>query len=150
MELILPTADMQLVINLLRTSFTCRSRCARRVQSFRGAVFVGAYSEFVTIDTEQQSRTMGVHFKRGGAFPFLRIPPGPLVRLTGSPVWSPIRTRRDAPSGQGYFMRACWAATAVATASLARENATRKAFPWVAISRPSLAERVTEQPVVFL
>src|SRR5437764_352906 len=53
---------------------------------------------------------------------------------SGSPVCSPMRTRTVTPSGQIWVKRACWAATAAETASVARAKATKKASPCVSTS----------------
>lgn len=63
MERILPSGNMGIVIDL---------------RACGGAIFCGAYSEYFTLDTARQSFTLGVQFKTGGAFPFLKMPAGEL------------------------------------------------------------------------
>ncbi len=62
-ERILPSGDMGIVIDLRDTPSS-------------GAILCGAYSEYFTLDTAQQAHTLGIQFKPGGAFPFLKIPAG--------------------------------------------------------------------------
>lgn len=74
MERILPSGDMGIVIDL--------RECG-------GATLCGAYSEYFTLDTAQQSFTLGVQFKPRGAFPFLKIPAGELhgTHIALSDMW---------------------------------------------------------------
>jgi AraC-like DNA-binding protein len=82
-ERVLPSGAMQIVINL-REDQTCvydrdnTDRC----QTYRGALVAGAHSEYIVIGTAQQECIMGVHFRPGGAFPFLRRPAGELRDTT--------------------------------------------------------------------
>jgi len=78
-ERVLPTGEMQIVINL-REDRTCVYDRAdlERCRQFRGALLSGAHSEYVVIDTAEQVSVMGVAFRAGGAFPFLRMPAGEL------------------------------------------------------------------------
>jgi AraC-like DNA-binding protein len=74
-ERILPTGTIELVINLREDELRIYNaerpdRCAR----FSGAVVSGAYGKGFVSDTEEEAFIMGVHFKPGGAFPFLGIP----------------------------------------------------------------------------
>jgi AraC-like DNA-binding protein len=75
MERLLPDGSMGLIVNLdedrIRiydredpTCFTNRS----------GVIAMGAQPEFFVIDTAQQRCVLGVHFRPGGAFPFLDMP----------------------------------------------------------------------------
>jgi AraC-like DNA-binding protein len=74
-ERLLPDGSMELVINLNQD----RARVydphdGEKFQTLRGALMVGAHSEFFVIDTAQQYSVAGVHFKPGGAFPFFDPP----------------------------------------------------------------------------
>ena len=60
-ERVLPTGTAELVINLGETG------------SF-DAVVAGPHSRFFVLDTSRPSSIIGVHFKPGGAFPFLALP----------------------------------------------------------------------------
>jgi AraC-like DNA-binding protein len=76
-ERVLPTGEMQIVINLLEDR-TCiyDGDDTDRCQTFRGSVLSGAHSEYQVITTAMQASVIGVAFKPGGAFPFLRTPAG--------------------------------------------------------------------------
>jgi AraC-like DNA-binding protein len=50
-----------------------------RCNRFSGALVSGAYGGFFVIDTAEEVSMMGVHFKPGGAFPFLGLPAGELA-----------------------------------------------------------------------
>jgi AraC-like DNA-binding protein len=82
-ERILPTGEMQIVINL-REDRTCMydPEDPARCRTFRGALFSGAHSQYQVIDTAEQESVIGVHFRPGGAFPFLRMPAGELRDAT--------------------------------------------------------------------
>jgi AraC-like DNA-binding protein len=84
-ERALPTGEMQIVINLLEDRSCVYDRDdTERCQTFRGSLLSGAYSEYIVIGTEQQAYVMGVAFRPGGAFPFLRRPAGELRDITVS------------------------------------------------------------------
>jgi AraC-like DNA-binding protein len=66
---------MELVINLNEDqSRVYDRRNPNQFQATRGALLVGAQSEFFVIDTAEQACVIGVHFKPGGAFPFFKLP----------------------------------------------------------------------------
>jgi len=70
---------MQLVINLLEDKSCVFDRTdTARCLSFSGSLLSGAHSEYVVISTAAQRSMVGVCFKAGGAFPFLRMPAGEL------------------------------------------------------------------------
>ena len=74
-ERILPTGTMELVINLRENELRIYDAeqptlCTR----FSGAVVSGAYWKGFVSDTEEEAFIMGIHFKPGGAFPFLGVP----------------------------------------------------------------------------
>jgi AraC-like DNA-binding protein len=84
-ERVLPTGEMQIVINLLED----RSRMydpddTDRCHTFNGSLLSGAHSQFQVIDTAEQRFIIGVHFRPGGAFPFLRMPAGEMRDTTVS------------------------------------------------------------------
>ena len=71
-ERCLPTGTMEIVVNLRDDETRAYDRrSAYRPRSFRGPLVCGAHSGFFVIDTTGQASTIGVHFKPGGAFPFL-------------------------------------------------------------------------------
>jgi len=74
-ERLLPTGTIELVINLhedeVRTYDPDDTRiCLRNA----GSVVVGAHSRYFVLDTVEQIDVVGVHFRPGGAYPFLAPP----------------------------------------------------------------------------
>jgi AraC-like DNA-binding protein len=79
MERLLPDGSMELVINLNEDQTRAYDpHDTGKFQTLSGSVVVGAHSEFFVIDTAEQHTVAGVHFKPGGAFPFLGLPAGEL------------------------------------------------------------------------
>jgi hypothetical protein len=77
-EQIIASGTMELVINLHEDEFRIyRSATDERCARYGGAIVSGAYggAGFVT-DTLQHACVLGVHFRPGGAFPFLDVPGG--------------------------------------------------------------------------
>ncbi|HEV8582860.1 MAG TPA: DUF6597 domain-containing transcriptional factor [Thermoanaerobaculia bacterium] len=81
-ERILPSGTIELVINLRDDEFRIYDP-SRPGQSSRysGAMVSGTYSGCFVIDAAQHASVIGVHFKPGGAFPFLGAPAGELADL---------------------------------------------------------------------
>ena len=78
-ERVLPTGEMQIVINLQEDRSWVYDRDDTGLcQTFRGPLLSGAHSQYQVISTAAQTRAIGVHFRPGGAFPFLRMPAGEL------------------------------------------------------------------------
>jgi AraC-like DNA-binding protein len=79
-ERILPSGTLELVINLyedeIRIYDAVDSPHCRRLS---GAVVSGAYDRFFVIDTREHASVIGVHFKPGGAAPFIGLPAGALA-----------------------------------------------------------------------
>lgn len=74
-ERIMPDASVELVINLREDRFRVYHRKSPELSHHtRGCLISGPRSEYFVIDTAQQLSSMGVHFKPGGAFPFLGMP----------------------------------------------------------------------------
>lgn len=74
-ERIVPSGTLELVINLREDEIriydpTQSDRCRR----FSGGVVSGAYRDFFVIDTQEHAEIIGVHFRPGGASPFLGVP----------------------------------------------------------------------------
>jgi AraC-like DNA-binding protein len=69
-ERVLPTATTELVIDL------------REESGLDAPVLSGAHSESFVIETAPQTAVIGVHFKPGGAFPFMKIPAGELCNAS--------------------------------------------------------------------
>ncbi len=71
----LPDGSMELVINLHEDAIRLYDpQHPDRFRSVRGSVISGPQTKYVVLDTACQSSMMGVHFKPGGAFPFLNVP----------------------------------------------------------------------------
>jgi AraC-like DNA-binding protein len=77
---ILPTGTLELVINLRQNEL--RFYDAERPEncsSLSGAIVSGAHGRGFAPDTAEEDFVIGVHFKPGGAFPFLGLPAGDLA-----------------------------------------------------------------------
>lgn len=78
-ERILPSGTLELVVNLSEDEFRIYDTTAgERFQRFSGAMVSGAYDRYFVIDTAAHASIIGVHFKPGGAWPFLGVPAGAL------------------------------------------------------------------------
>jgi AraC-like DNA-binding protein len=77
-ERVLPTATMQMIVSLsddpLKVFHTEHDAVAT---NYGSSVICGAHSQFSIIDTSQET-SIGVHFRPGGAFPFLKGSAGEL------------------------------------------------------------------------
>jgi AraC-like DNA-binding protein len=81
-ERLLPDGSVELVINLHDEQVPVYTReDLERRQVFRGSVVCGPHSQFFAIDTATELNVVGVHFKAGGAYPFLKLPSGELHNL---------------------------------------------------------------------
>src|SRR5262245_20040094 len=73
-EHVLPDGSFELVINLRQETRKLFDRDdGRRYTSFRRGWLSGAHSGYIIIDAMPNSSMIGVHFKPGGAAPFLRL-----------------------------------------------------------------------------
>jgi len=110
-ERVLPTGEMQIVVNLLEDKSCVYDRVdPDRRQTFSGSLLSGAHSQYQVIGTAPRRCILGVHFKPGGAFPFLRMPAGELRDATVSldTLWGAsavdLRDRLlEAPTHQDRF-----------------------------------------------
>jgi AraC-like DNA-binding protein len=74
-ERLLPQGSLELVINLRENQSRVYDRVRQdEFQSFPGALVCGHHSNFFIIDTASQAEVLGVHFRPGGMFPFLKLP----------------------------------------------------------------------------
>jgi AraC-like DNA-binding protein len=64
-ERVLPTGTVELVLDL---------REAGHRNDFQGSTICGPHSDVFVIDSAQDESMIGVHFKPGGAYPFVRVP----------------------------------------------------------------------------
>jgi AraC-like DNA-binding protein len=72
LEKILPCGSTELVINLKNDAIDIHdAEHPEQYRRFSGAVFSGTYSRSFICNALQHEAIMGVHFKAGGAFPFL-------------------------------------------------------------------------------
>ena len=95
-ERALPTGTAEIVLNL-------KDDCIRVFQSdrdftgncFRGAVVCGSHPGYFVIEPSQQQEVIGVHFKPGGAAPFLGAPAGEFTsqNLDLEDIWPASITR---------------------------------------------------------
>ncbi len=71
-EWIVPSGASELVINLRDDEIRIHDReQPDKHRRFSGAVLSGTYSRVLVVDAMQHESMLGVHFKPGGAFPFL-------------------------------------------------------------------------------
>ena len=89
---ILPTGTLELVINLRQNELRFHDaqhpeNCSR----FSGAIVSGAHSSSFVGETAERILLIGVHFKPGGAFPFLGLPADDLVdtHIDLDVLWGP-------------------------------------------------------------
>ncbi len=78
-ERLLPDCTVELVINLHQDLIHLYDCNFRRCGSAPGCIVSGPRTQYFVIDTRDQTATMGVHFRPGGAFPFFRVPACELV-----------------------------------------------------------------------
>jgi AraC-like DNA-binding protein len=89
-ERLLPDGSTELILNLGEDQVRVYDRRdLRRFERLDGATLVGPHSQFFVIDTAEQDRVMGVHFRPGGSFPFLPLPLDELhdLHISLSDVW---------------------------------------------------------------
>src|SRR5262249_51806737 len=65
---------------------------AMKFREFRRSWISGQHSRFIVIGAEQNSSMMGIHFRPGGAYPFLRFPVAELNDqvVDMEVVWGPL------------------------------------------------------------
>jgi len=75
LERLLPDGSTELVITLDEDAARIYHRVEDRViQTLPGSLVAGPHSQYFVIDTAGQCSTIGIHFKPGGAYPFLGVP----------------------------------------------------------------------------
>lgn len=72
-ERIFPTGTFEIVFNLQRDALRIYHSLTSAPRRFSGAVVSGPYEAGFFTDTTEEAAVIGVHFKPGGAFPFLGI-----------------------------------------------------------------------------
>jgi AraC-like DNA-binding protein len=72
-ERILPNGTLELVFNLVEDEIRIYDGSTEQpCRQLSGSVVSGVFSRFFVVDTREHACMLGVHFKPGGAFPFLR------------------------------------------------------------------------------
>lgn len=73
-ERIFPSGTFELVFNLRDNELRIyKAVPSQRSDRFSGAIVSGPYNGFFVTDNAEEAAVMGVHFKQGGAFPFLGV-----------------------------------------------------------------------------
>jgi AraC-like DNA-binding protein len=78
-ERIVPSGTLELVVNLHEDALRIYDPETRSWRRYSGAVVSGAYRRFFVIDARDHASIVGVHFRPGGAWAFLGVPPGELA-----------------------------------------------------------------------
>ncbi len=79
-ERILPSGTIELVVNLHEDEMRIHDAARpEQYKRFSGAIMSGTYSKVFVCDAMQHESILGVHFKPGGAFPFLGAPANELA-----------------------------------------------------------------------
>ena len=95
-ERILPTGTLELVINLRQNELRFYdAECSENCFRLSGAIVSGASGRGFAPDTVGEALIIGVHFKPGGAFPFLGLPAGELAdtHVDLETLWGPSAGR---------------------------------------------------------
>jgi len=79
MERIVPSATLELVVNLHEDELRIYDREGGACRRYAGASVSGAYGRYFVIDTREHASIVGVHFRPGCAGPLLGVPPGALA-----------------------------------------------------------------------
>lgn len=75
LERLLPTGTVELVIDLNEERVRVYDGDdTARFEAYRGPLVCGVHSDYFVIDAVPNERIAGVHFKPGGAWPFLGVP----------------------------------------------------------------------------
>jgi AraC-like DNA-binding protein len=78
-ERIVPSGTLELVVNLHEDALRIYDPATGGWRRYSGAVISGAYRRFFVIDARAHASIVGVHFRPGGAWAFLGVPPGELA-----------------------------------------------------------------------
>jgi AraC-like DNA-binding protein len=95
-ERILPSGTIELVFNLCDDQIRIYDPAYHgRYTRYSGAVVSGAYSSFFVIDPLVHASIVGVHFRPGGAMPFLGVPAGELANthVDLADLWGPLASQ---------------------------------------------------------
>jgi len=94
-ERIFPSGTFEMVFNLRDNELRIyKAEKPDRCHRFSGAIVSGPYNEFFVTDTAEEASVMGVHFKQGGAFPFLGLAANELADTHSDldTIWGPWAT----------------------------------------------------------
>ncbi|MBV8515463.1 MAG: AraC family transcriptional regulator [Acidobacteria bacterium] len=81
-ERLLPDGSVELVFDLGSDRFPIfTNETLTRRETFRDSIVCGPHSQAFGIDTSKGTSVAGVHFKAGGAYPFLKLPFGELHNM---------------------------------------------------------------------
>ena len=95
-ERILPTGTLELAINLRQNELRFYdAEDSENCSTLSGAVISGASGRGFVPDTAEEAFMVGIHFKPGGAFPFLGLPAGDLAdtHVDLETLWGPAADR---------------------------------------------------------
>src|SRR5215208_875735 len=130
-ERIVPSGTLELVVNLHEDALRIYEPTSGSWRRYSGAVVSGAYRRFFVIDARDHASIVGVHFRPGGAWAFLGVPPGELAdrHVDSAMLWgrSAIELRE----------RLCTAAT-TADRFAVLEDALRSHLPTVRPGHPAV------------
>jgi hypothetical protein len=74
-ERLLPDGSVEVVFNLAEDKIRLYDReNTDKFRTFHGSIVSGPHTQFFVIDTAEQDVVAGIHFKPGGAYPFLKMP----------------------------------------------------------------------------
>src|SRR5262249_13441203 len=95
-EGIFPSGTFELVFNLRDNMIRVyKDAASDEFQRYSGAIVSGPYTQTFVTDTALEASVMGVHFKPGGAFPFLGAPADDLrgTHLDLEAIWGRAAAR---------------------------------------------------------
>ncbi|UKS24175.1 helix-turn-helix domain-containing protein [Paenibacillus sp. HWE-109] len=71
----MPDGSIELVINLREEKIKLFDREYKNpTRTYGSSVICGPHSEYFIIDTSEETTVLGIHFKPGGMYPFLKMP----------------------------------------------------------------------------
>jgi AraC-like DNA-binding protein len=79
MERVVPSGTVELVINMHDETLRVSQQLGGRLETFRNAIVSGPQSQFFDGEIPPDLAVVGVHFKPGGAYPFLPLPASALL-----------------------------------------------------------------------
>lgn len=95
-ERIVPSGTLELVINLVEDEVRVYRPESAQARRYPGAVVSGAFAGYFVIDTREHASIVGVHFRPGGAHPFLASPADRLAdrHVALHDLWAPGEVAR--------------------------------------------------------